>query len=387
MLAAGLKVRVALEIFAVHGREFIPGSLLLRNNENPPDALRLVNESLHEVGVDVFAAETALAEKGPDLGGNRFGLLVEPRIAVAMEWPVSTTAFGSTWFLLDERIGVRTSPFNIQAIGSLDLRKYNVIVLPETWSQPALEAILNDEVRKKLRQWIEAGGTLIAVGGSAAFLAAEARGLSEVRLRQDVLDKLEAYQEAAARERRARRIVVDSAAIWREQAAPGEPPIEQEKETASDAERKGATPPVKDVEALKRDDEWKRMFSPNGAFLAADVDPDHWLSFGLQSAGIENDRLPVLVSGSEALMSRHPVQTPIRLLSKERLRVSGLLWPEAAERLADTAYATVERIGYGQLILFRDNPAFRGYTEGMARAYLNAIIFGPGLGASPSVPW
>ena len=41
----------------------------------------------------------------------------------------------------------------------------------------------------------------------------------------------------------------------------------------------------------------------------------------------------------------------------------------------------------GQIILFPNDPFFRGYFEGSGRLLLNALILGPGLGASQPVPW
>jgi hypothetical protein len=63
------------------------------------------------------------------------------------------------------------------------------------------------------------------------------------------------------------------------------------------------------------------------------------------------------------------------------LRMSGLLWPEAAQRLASAAYVTREPVGAGQVILFADSPNFRASTLASARLLTNAIVYGPGLGA------
>jgi hypothetical protein len=68
-----------------------------------------------------------------------------------------------------------------------------------------------------------------------------------------------------------------------------------------------------------------------------------------------------------------------------RLRMSGLLWPEAADRLANAAYATRESVGAGQLILFAADPNFRGAALGTARIFANAIVLGPGMGASEPI--
>ena len=111
-------------------------------------------------------------------------------------------------------------------------------------------------------------------------------------------------------------------------------------------------------------------------------------------------------------MSAPPVETPIRLgyitpqendspgeESKEsrigwagvpaghdlHLRMSGLLWPEAAQRLAHAAYLTRESVGRGQVILFAAPPIFRGATLGTERLLMNALVYGPGLGTEPTI--
>ena len=48
---------------------------------------------------------------------------------------------------------------------------------------------------------------------------------------------------------------------------------------------------------------------------------------------------------------------------------------------------TVERVGSGQVILFAEDPYFRGYTEGSGRMLANAIILGPGMGTADEIPW
>ena len=68
--------------------------------------------------------------------------------------------------------------------------------------------------------------------------------------------------------------------------------------------------------------------------------------------------------------------------------MSGLVWPEASQRIANSAYLTRERIGDGQVILFSGEPNFRGATLGTNRLWLNAIVYGPGLGTRSKInPW
>lgn len=78
-----------------------------------------------------------------------------------------------------------------------------------------------------------------------------------------------------------------------------------------------------------------------------------------------------------------PAATPVRLAPAAELRLSGLLWPEARERLAESCYATVERRGLGQVILFASQPGFRGFQRSTGRLFQNAVVYGPGVGANP----
>jgi hypothetical protein len=262
-------------------------------------------------------------------------------------------------------VGVPFSILDAQELGSHDLRRYNVLVLPPSGGQRRLLEPLKDELRK----WIEAGGTLIACEGSAAALTKGALGLSQVVLRQDALEELETYRKAAERERAARAIVVDEAAIW-----DGPKPPEPEGEKKKEEEQK---PPAISAE----DDARARLFSPQGVTLRGLVDPDAWVTTGL------DDVLPVLVSSGDVFLSKPPVKTAVRLSPAAELRLGGLLWPEARERHAESAWLTVERVGNGQIILFAAPPAFRGYHLASARLFANAVVLGPGLGASQPVGW
>ena len=384
LLESGLKVRIAAEPFMIGGFDYPAGSALLRGHENPDDVYASLEKMTDDLQVTVRPVDTALCESGPDLGGRRFSLLAAPRVAIASQWPVGTTSFGAMWHLLDSRMGLRVSPINLQSIARMDLRRYNVIILPGTWGSQALSAILNEGATKRLRSWVEAGGTLIAAGSSAAFLANKDRGLSAVRLRRDVLDDLAVYEEAREREAKARDIRIDTRTVW------GQTP-EPEKESPlvdNDGDEKPTKAPPSDKDSLKRTDQWQRLFAPNGVIVSAAPDPEHWLCFGTPGGSGAGDVLPVLLSGSHALMAKYPVATPVRLSADpDKLRMSGLLWPEARERWAGSAYATVERVGYGQVILFTSDPIFRGYFEATGRLLLNAVILGPGMGTNQPVPW
>ena len=57
----------------------------------------------------------------------------------------------------------------------------------------------------------------------------------------------------------------------------------------------------------------------------------------------------------------------------------------ASQRIANSAYLTRERVGRGQVILFSGEPNFRGAALGTNRLWLNAVIYGAGLGTSSRI--
>jgi len=268
---------------------------------------------------------------------------------------------------LDYRLKMRVSPIE----RSRDLRKYNVLILPNRGPVP-------DGVKK----WIEDGGTLIALGEAAYSIATKDSEFSSVRRRRDILDKLEIYQEDLEREQQADNIKIDFDDLWGDgKAKQGWKEIASQKETKEEEEKSKKSPPTGKPEKLKRIDEWQRIFSPSGVFVKAVIDQRHWLGSGL------GEFLPVMVSGNSVMMSMYPTQTPVRLVDEDDLRLSGLLWPEARKRLANSSFATVERHGRGQVILFASNPTYRGWYPAMERLFLNAVFLGPGMGTSQKMPW
>jgi hypothetical protein len=370
----GCHPRVASKPFGYANRQYRRGAILLRRHENPAELDAAVREATEGTNVHVVPVSTALANEGPDLGGQRFHLLHEPRVAIASQWPVSTTSFGATWHRLDARLGLRVSPINVQGVGFMDLRKYNVLILPSSF---ALQAVLSGGGMSRLRDWVEDGGTLIAYGGAASVLFGD-DGMSSVHRRRDTLEELDVYAEEVDRERAAMKVEVDPAEVWRKgPAAEGD----DESETETETEATPKKTPSADKKAREREDQWRRMFAPQGVFVQSSVDRRHWLCYGI------DDPLPVHVSGSTVFMARRPVEVAVRLADEDHLRLSGLLWPEARARLADSAYATRESLGRGQVILFAADPMMRGYLEGSGRILENAVFFGPGMGTDQPIPW
>ncbi len=417
-LESGLQVTISDEAFRAGGRSFVRESLLVRRIENGPDVADKVALAAQKTGALAVAVGTARShDDSADLGGHHFDLLARPRIAILSNSPIDSSSFGNAWHLIDTQLRLPSTHLDAQNLGGYDLRRYNVIIVPEGGGSVVKE---NEDT---IRNWVRAGGTLIAYGDGATSLCDKDAKLTQVRRRGDELDDLDKYAVSVKREREAGRTPIDEEALYgnakaadasgstsdkdanakdgadkdaqkKDDAQSGTDANKKDDEKKStekkadaksdDAQDKSKDQDGKDKpkdEDKKRRDRWMRTFSPQGVILRGEVNPDMWITAGC------SDELPVFFEGSEVLLSELPVHTAVRLATADKVRLSGLLWPEARERLADSAYCTVERSGSGQVILFAASPIFRDWFKGCGRLLANAIVYGPGAGASQPSAW
>jgi len=380
-LDLGLAVHVSDEPFSTEGRVFARGSLLVRTHENETNAAVKVQQASQTAGVTAYATSSGRSpDEGPDLGGGHFHLLERPKVALVGNAPFGADSYGHLWHWLDVELGVSATLLDVQSFPDYDLRRYNVLILPPVFG--ALKEVLGDSA-EELRRFVEEGGTLIACASSAAALTKEPFKLSAAVLREDALADLDGFHAEADKERRARKVEIDESQVWGDSSRSDPTNEDRSSDPASpSATRPDATSKLdaketpKQVEEARREDRWRRRFSPSGVFLRAEVDDRHWLCSGTPS------EVAVFFQGDEAFYSRAPVVTPVRLVGRDRLRLSGLLWPEARERIENSAAVTLESLGRGQVILFATAPTYRNLTRLSARWFSNAVVYGPGLGAS-----
>jgi hypothetical protein len=362
-----LIVYAAEKPFTVEGKSFKSGALLLRKRGNREDLAAVLEKLAQEVGITIYGVNTGLSTEGSHLGAPTFRLLAQPKIALVLGDGMDFTSVGSLWFTIDKELHIPHSLIQVRSLRSGDLSKYNVIVIPSSWGG-VLNSQLGKEGAKKLERWVRNGGTLVLTGRAAIWAADTTTALSQVRLRRQVLDKLDKYRRQLERELRAEKPPVDTMVVWHPDKVPEEGKAKKAKET------KEGKPQKPGLEKTKELEQWWRRFYPRGAILCADIDTEHWLAFGMKA------RVPVMVYSTYVLMSAPPVKTVARFSSEaSRLRLSGLLWPEARRQWAGSAYVTRETKGKGQIIMFATDPNMRAYFWGTRKMFVNAILYGPGM--------
>ena len=371
------------------------GSIIITKNDqiNFKSALSKIEKTAKNLNIELLSLTSGHGEKDlPDWGGRHFRLLTKPQIAILARGSFSAYDVGSLWHSIDSQLGIRHSQLNSLNFHYADLRRYNVLVLPHQYS-----SILSNNAYKVIDQWVKNGGTLIAIDGSIRHIMKQK--MTRVKDVSNILEDSKKYDLSLHREWLAKNDELDLEKV--------------NSQTVLDDLKYPWDSEVKRIkkDELKQRDKWQKIFMPAGAFVASRVDQKHWLSFGV------NERLPLLFANNPVLMSDDSSQAVTRIgvlqdkksgafaslaklvFGKQKaigwstlpedhqliVRMSGLLWPEAAQRIANAAHVTRESRGKGQVILFATQPSFRGSTKGTDRLFLNAIIYGPGLGARTTV--
>ena len=235
--------------------------------------------------------------------------------------------------------------------------------------------------------WVKQGGTLIANNRSTRSIISN-DGMGSVKSLSATFDKSKSYNIDLMREIYSIEENID---------------ISNANENKVDTEIKypwESSDVNYSKEQLEMRDKWQSTLMPSGAIVSARADTEHWLTFGAE------DVVPVLYGNYPILMTGGNSQAALRIgeliPNKDsdtktinwsqipsgydlNVRMSGLVWPEASQRIANSAYLTREKVGKGQIILFSGEPNFRGSARGTNRLWLNAVIYGSGLGTDALV--
>lgn len=390
LLQKGVKVRVARDPFTQNSVRYERGTLLVRNDDQARSVVEVLRDEQKANGAGFVALDSGRILDGPDLGDERFHLLIAPKIAVIAGAGTESLNVGAMMHLFDASIGVPFTLLDLAGLGESGLTSYNVLVLPDVGDSDTVVALLKAGRLDALKHWVEGGGTLIALRGGAQALATA--GLTTTKLRQDVIDKYPPLVFGRSADSVMAQDFVRAAGAARLDA-PGDasdegttvPVISRAAQaflTSTSAKPfvfPSAPPTLEQwlegtpgAEGLKPElGRLLRRYLPRGAYLSVDLKPTHWLASGVSA------RLPAMFRESETLIADAGTEVVGRYGEPRELAMSGLVWPEAVGYIAGTAQLVREKHGAGQVILFAGDPVFRGYSLGTQRLFLNATVLGP----------
>jgi hypothetical protein len=114
-----------------------------------------------------------------------------------------------------------------------------------------------------------------------------------------------------------------------------------------------------------------------GAILRATIDRTTPLTYGY-----EDVELPVLLDSAYFFRpSKEGTNAVVFAASgAQPLRIAGFVWPNNTERLLrGTAYVFEEPTGRGHVVLYAEDPTYRGIWRNMTRLFFNSFLFQPTL--------
>ncbi|MDX1623989.1 MAG: M14 family metallopeptidase [Gemmatimonadota bacterium] len=322
-LEEGGRALVLPDTVRAAGQRLVPGTVLLPAGRNPD-----LDRQVAEAGLAPWAIPTAggLTDEGPDLGSGEARSLELPNIALLGGDGVRPTSFGAHWFFLERDAALPFDAVDPADVAGLDLGAYDVVVAPAA-GDGLLDALGTGGL-ESLERWVRAGGTLVAVAGSATALGDSLFGV-EVREEEPVAE--EADLEPGERlERALRKRAERERERWRE----GVP----------------------------------------GTVLEIELDPRHPLAFGASADGM-SARMFVLSTGT-AFEPDTTFESP-GFFPADLEATSGPISAGSLERLRRGAWMVERGLGKGKVVLFADDPLFRRFWYGNFRPYLNAILFVP----------
>ncbi len=315
-----VKVRSSERSFALNGKTFSPGTLIItrRNNEHIPDFDSLIVRMARQLGHEVITTSTGFVDRGKDFGSSDLNYIKAPKVAALFGSQTSTTSSGEIWHFFEQDLDYPLTQIGSDYFRSAELSSYNVLIIPE-----GNYDLFDDAMITRISDWVNNGGRLIVIG-NANNIFSEKPGFSLKRFTSD-----EEKQEA---EKRAKEI--------REKE--GMPRYDQ-------TERRNVS------EAIL------------GAIYKVPVDNSHPLGFGLgaQYFSLKTNelRFAFLDNGWNVGVLKVPVKP-----------VMGFAGYKSNANLRNSLVFGVEHKGTGHVVYLIDNPLFRSFWDSGKLIFANAVF-------------
>jgi len=319
----GIKVASAFKPFSINtsngNKSFNYGSIMIpvsKQKKSSDEVYKIVKDAQKKYNVPMYAVNTGFSTKGIDLGSNNFRTLKKPKAALLVGNGVSSYEAGEVWHLLDTRVNMPITKLQMRNFKNASLDKYNTLIMVSgSYSQ------LDSLQIQKLKQWTSKGNTLITIA-------------------------------------RASKWVIDKKLV-------------KEKLTKKPKDKDSTK--TKTVKRLPYVDASKHLGRERlgGAILKVDLDLTHPLGFGYRSSS-----LPVYKNNTVFLMPSKNAYSTVAKYAKNP-HIDGYISNDNLNIfLKPSASLIVSPLGKGRVILFADNPNFRGSWYGTNRLFLNALFLG-----------
>jgi hypothetical protein len=296
-----------------YGALVVPVSLQKKDSK---EVYTLLKNAQKKYQVPMYAVNSGYSLKGVDLGSRYIQPLKKVKAAMLIGNGTRSYEAGEVWHLLDTRMNMPISKIPMRNFNRTNFDKYTTLVMVSGRYD------LTKKQHEKIKAWVSKGNTLITIG-TASKWAVEKKLVKEklTNVEKDSINK-------------------DSTKI---------------------AVRK---PYVDAGENLGKE-------SVGGVILKVDLDITHPLAFGYHDTSI-----PVYKNNTVWLAPSKNEYATVAKYAKNPLIDGFVTKKNMEEYLKPSASLIVSKVGSGRVIMFADNPNFRGSWYGTNRLFLNALFLG-----------
>jgi hypothetical protein len=316
LLKDDIKVRFAQKEFEIDGLEYDRGTLIITRGDNE----RLgngfdtrVQKIATKFDQQLHPVETGFVESGADFGSSSVRYLEKPRVALLSGEGTSSYRVGEIWHYFDKQIDYPVTLLDTDYFNEVDLGNYDVLILPSGYYGSEIDNSLAE-----IREWVSAGGKLIAVQGANGFLA----GKEGFNL-QSKSDSEQSEVEAGTASN-------------------------EELEIYGERQREGIS-----------------NFN-SGSIFKITMDNTHPLAFGYDgdyfSLKLNTDNYSYLEDGWNVGVA------------EENAHMSGFVGYKAKEDLENTLTFGVQEMGSGSVVYMVDNPLYRAFWYNGKLLFGNAVF-------------
>ena len=309
LLQNGIRVRTAYAPFSINGQSFTRGSLIIVSSDNAEkkDFIAVLSAVAHKHHTLLTPTNTGYVDSGKDFGSRYVQMIKKPKVAILAGGPTSTLRFGEIWHFFEKQLHYPLTVIDADYINRVNLEEYDIFVLPGgRYSQ-----FMDEDRLKALKDWVQNGGKLIAMGGAIKGIDGE-NGFG----------------------------------------------IKQKEHTKDSSD--ATLMPHKDLqrESMKN--------AITGAMFETKVDNTHPLAYGYGnqyfSLKLGSDTYDYLPHGNTVY------------LENKTKPVSGFAGSEIQKKIGKSLVFGVEKYGRGRVVYMVDNPLFRGFWENGKLFFANALF-------------
>lgn len=309
LLQHNFKVRFTEKPFKSNGSNFERGALIITKGDNKhiDGFVEKLSQLAKEHKQTLTEINSGFSQSTPDIGSPDIKLINKQKVAVLSGKGTSSLSYGAIWHFFEQQLHYPVTSINTDDFGRTNLSKYHVLVLPSGY----YGNVLNEDNMKKLKDWVRAGGKVIAIDGALrSFAGKDGFSLSYKPSENERTDNLTPYAER------------------------------------------------------------ERQYANNlitGAIFKTKVDNTHPMAFGYK------DHYFTLKLGSSAYQLLDSGYNVAHLDNTKVY--SGFAGKDALNNLNNTLVFGEERMGTGSFIYFVDNTLFRSFWENGKLFFVNSIFF------------